>query len=232
MKETEVAEKVIEYMKNDGWEVFKEVYEPFNMYRRIDIVCKKHNILWAIECKSSINFKILMQGAKGKTYCHFASIAVPVVKDHDANSFTRQYCEERGIGMFVIDEYTVKRGTGMIGIDEYSVNCKVYPKYNRRNLSEYLLPNLHETYKSTDVIAGSRDSFWSPYRQTIQNIVAILKKHGRLTKAELWEKLAGNHHWQGDSAKHTMAAQILKHEKDIIKTEKVGKVLYFDLLTK
>jgi len=215
MKETEVAEKVIEYMAADGWEIFKEVYEPYNPYRRIDIVCKKGNILWAIECKSNINFKVLWQARRSNTYCHFSSVAVPKIKDTDILGYVKNHCELNKFGLFLIEQY--------------SVSVSVWPKLYRNCIADHMFPHLHQVYKSVEIKAGSKDSFWSPYKQTIMNVVKILKEHKKLTKDELFDKLDGKYHWTGKSAKNTMAAQILKFEKDIITTEKSGKLLYFKL---
>jgi len=58
MKETDLAERVINWLEDQHWEIYQEV--QFRGYGGIaDIVAVRAGYLWIIECKTSMTFTLL-----------------------------------------------------------------------------------------------------------------------------------------------------------------------------
>lgn len=72
MKETELAQPVVEWLESQHWDVYQEVECPGGY---ADIVAVRDNYLWIIECKTSFSLKVVEQ-AMGRR-AHFRSIAIP-----------------------------------------------------------------------------------------------------------------------------------------------------------
>ena len=112
MKETELAQKFVEYLK------IYDLYFEVDYYRSVDIVALNGNISIALEVKTSFNFKVFEQALENRNHFNYSYIAIPDFRD---DSIQRKLCEDYGIGLLAYDS---KRGYG--DVREY-----VHPKLNR-----------------------------------------------------------------------------------------------------
>lgn len=68
--ETDLAEKVVEWLQAQQWEVFQEV--QLDSFGRIaDIVAVSGPLLWVIECKTSQSFAVFEQAFQWKMYANY-----------------------------------------------------------------------------------------------------------------------------------------------------------------
>ena len=166
MKETELAEKFIEYFSD--FEVFKEV--PANGI--IDFVVKNNIITMAVEVKLSLNFNVIEQAEKNKYYCDYSYIAVPRPKKE---SFAYRICAILGIGVLVYDNW--------------SISETVKPIKNKRSMFYKL--KLEDYMKRS--IAGSQNDRMTPFKVTIERMVKYISRHPGCTLKECLNNV--DFHW-------------------------------------
>ena len=65
MKETVLAEKVIAWLEDYGWDVYQEV-QIFPAGEVCDIVAVQNRIVWAIETKTTFCLAVIAQAEKWK----------------------------------------------------------------------------------------------------------------------------------------------------------------------
>lgn len=208
MRESEVANIIIEWLKSDGWEIYKEV--PFYGVR-FDIVAVKHNIVWHIETKAHFNLKALEQASRYNVgHRRFVGFEKP--KRYD---------------WWIIKDVCMKYDTGIIAVNKERVVYFQKEKFFRKPLLLDRL-TLIEEYKRDDIIAGSRNHYYSPYQETIKMVCEILSK-GKKTIKEIMIELDGNHHYSSSTPERSLASAIINFERDIIDVEKVGNKYYYSL---
>lgn len=173
MKETELAEKFINFFGNE-FQIYKEV--PAMGF--IDFVVKNENVTMAVEVKKTLNFNVIEQANRNKNYCDYSYIAIPSTK---SQHFGYTICEMLGIGVLV-----------------YTKNNQVYeqvkPKKNRK--SKYYKLNL-EPYMMRSV-AGSQNNRMTPFKVTIENMVKYIKRHPNCTLNECLNNI--DFHWNNISS--------------------------------
>lgn len=184
MKETELAEKFIEYF-SDNYEIYKEV----PACGIIDFVAKSDNTTIAVEVKLSLNFDVIEQANRNKGYCDYSYIAVPCPK---STHFGYQICKMLGIGVIVFDEWG-------------NIHEKVNPIKNRHN--RYFKLKL-EPYMMRSV-AGSKNDRMTEFKVTIENIVQYIKRHPDCTLKECLENT--KYHWSNFSGAKSCIYQWIKN---------------------
>lgn len=99
--EEEFAEVLVKWLKKNGWTVYQEVQA--RAYSGIaDIVAKKGNIYWIIECKLSLGFKVMAQADDWKNCANHVSVAVPY---SNRTTFKEKICKLLGIGVIAISNH-------------------------------------------------------------------------------------------------------------------------------
>ena len=192
MKETELAEKFINYFCD--FEVFKEV--PANGI--IDFVVKNGIVIMAVEVKLSLNFEVIEQANKNKSYCDYSYIAVPRPKKE---SFAYDICKMLGIGVLVYDDW--------------AINETVKPLKNKRH--KFYKLKLENYMKRS--VAGSQNDRITPFKATIERMVIYISRHPGCTLNECLNNI--DFHWSNLTSAKACVYQWIK--KGIIKEFKIEK---------
>jgi hypothetical protein len=209
MKETEIAAAVKEFLLMQHWEVWEEVYWKGQI---ADIVAVKHNIIWIIETKTSFGLKVIDQARRWPV--HYRSVAVPI----KSGFFETQ--RNYGIEAEIAKHFKV-------GILEYSpiknaVEEVVFPPLMReyyRYFSTWLktLENYPKQFKEAGTNGGG---YYTPYKQTMESVKQIIKRHPGIDLAELIKKLDGRHHYT--SIKTSLVPALRSFEGDWCEIRKDG----------
>ena len=211
IKETDLAAKVVEWLGAQHWEVYQEVKIKGSI---ADIVGIQNNLVWIIECKTSLSLSLICQAIEWKRYSHFVSVAAPVNKNRFSKS---RYGAEK-----ILKQY----GIGMIDVrmDREEINIpQTKPALNRKAMSDIVKKSLNDNQK-TAAPAGSQGGYWTPFQETSRATTRLVNKYPGISLKDLIEKLS--HHYASDKT----AKACVRHwiEKKIIKgivIKKEGKAL-------
>ncbi len=192
MKESDVAEVVVNWLESKDWDVYQEVqFRPGSSIA--DIVAVKDEQMWIIETKISLGFAVLAQAKYWR--CHYRSIAV--LRSRRGGSVGRQLAYDvcrnyLGVGIMEVlpsdsDIWVVVAPQLQEGIDGFVEN-------QRRILSP-----LHKTFAK----AGSSGSgHLTPYKETMLEIREFIGSHPGCTLAEIIGYVGRAHYAHEASAKN------------------------------
>jgi len=158
MKETELAEKVVDWLKSQHWEVYQEV-QPHAFDRTADIVAVTGNLLWIIEVKKSLSLALLEQALRWRGYANYISIATPNPKRHTkGEDAARLFLKHFGIGRL-----SIRRRSGD------NVDQMIAPHLCRNRLGTLMdcLTEHHKTYAQAGNADGRR---WTQFRNTCMEL--------------------------------------------------------------
>src|SRR3990172_8380228 len=100
MKETELAEPVIDWLASQNWNVYQEV--SFSRMGGVaDICAERHGVLWIIETKTAMSIEVLNQASAWPV--HFRSIAVPKAKRESKRDY-RVARDYYGVGVIEVSK--------------------------------------------------------------------------------------------------------------------------------
>lgn len=211
--EAELALCVENYLKSQGWQVFKEV-KPNSLSSIADIVAVKDKKIWIIETKLQYGTKVLDQAYKWKNYAHYVSIAVPTSKhvsfvlDHFLNHF--------GLGkIFVYPPTSTTKGI---------VSIKKEATFKKDVVDLAIWNSLHIEQK--DSIAGSKGGgYVTPYKLTIAEVKQFLKFNPKSSIDQIVSKI--KHHYTSNSiAANNLSKMLVEVETDFIVENDKGKKLF------
>ncbi|HBD94493.1 MAG TPA: hypothetical protein DC057_10030, partial [Spirochaetia bacterium] len=99
IKETEIAEIVIDWLEKQHWDVYQEV--PVNS-GFADIFAVRNGLVWVIETKTSLSFDVMEQAFRREV--HYRSVAVP--KPINSNWFLQRKIarDYLNIGILSVDQ--------------------------------------------------------------------------------------------------------------------------------
>ncbi len=178
MKETELAQKFVEYLK--GFDLYFEV----DYYRSVDIVALDENISSAFEVKTTFNFKVFEQALENRKHFNYSYIATQDWRD---TTIQRKLCEDYGVGLIIYDS---KRGYN--DVREY-----VHPKLNRHVNNKRLVESLHEMNKRSLPGSKSGDSTKiTAFGITVENAVRYVQMHPGCTLKEMVDNIG--HHYDSN----------------------------------
>lgn len=203
--EIELAAQVVTWLVDLKYEVYQEV--QFELYGRVaDIVAVQGNILWVIEAKKSMTFKVIEQAEYWKSFAHYSAVAVPSSR----RKLAPRVCEWLGIGVL-------------------EVGCNVFetvpPRLNRNALTHYLRDCLSPELK-TYAMAGSQSGHWTPFKSTCDNIREKVNKKPGITMKELMDGL--NHHYASSaSARSAIGRWAAEGIIQGVRVERDGRYLKF-----
>jgi hypothetical protein len=106
--EIELAKPVIDYFKNEGYKVRREIKIGFSI---ADIVAFKKKSATAVELKLRDWKKAIVQARNYQLGADYAYIAIPMMKSFNILRKARLKFEQEGIGVMVINEKTCKVST-------------------------------------------------------------------------------------------------------------------------
>ena len=152
MSETDLAKVVISHLEEQGWEIYQEVVCWGGV---CDIVGKRGNILWAIECKVSFGLAVIEQAVNHKRQFHYSSVAVPSKR---GGGFAERICRKYGVGVL---KY------------KHSVTELIRPKLNRK-IAPVIL---HEEQKTFCEAGSSNGGHWTDFRRTVRMLVQEVSRN-------------------------------------------------------
>jgi len=192
VKETDIAAPVVEWLSEQGWEVFQEV-QPFWGGRVADIVgrfitAEGNTLIWVIEVKKSLSLALLEQAVRWSTDANFVSIAVP---------YSRRTRRPGRILSHIFKHFSL--GLLEVAPDGPYITVKRAPGLNRHREEKRLRWDkvLTEDQK-TFAAAGSQGGYWTPFKQTSTELVRYVKSHEGCTLKEAIQSFP--HHYANDKS--------------------------------
>ena len=188
MKETELAEVVVNWLQDYKWDVYQEVESSITLCVA-DIVAIQKHLSWVIECKTTLSLSLIRQADNWFGKANYISVAVPyphkIGKDQ---IFVRRILEKLGIGLLYISNDDVKE--------------EVRPQLNR-----YIYPKpktyLKEEHKVWAKAGNNLNERYTPFQDTCGQILREIRLSPGLTVKELIGKI--NHHYRTpESAKGSL----------------------------
>lgn len=224
MKETTVARMIAEHLRDLGWEVYAEVTMRYGS-PRADMVATQGPVVWVIETKSRLSFKVIEQAMWWRGFAHRVSVGVPAAKRGTASrKVANIFFRKVGLGLIEVrdgewpedDEYT-----RILPVRE-TLDAKL-----RRNVSDDRLRRSLCEEQKTWAKPGNADSeYWTPFKATVRELQRFVKKNPGCTTKELVE--GADHHYRTPaSAKGCIPRYIRKGVIDGIEVRKEGHRLYF-----
>jgi hypothetical protein len=208
--ESELALPIVNWLKLEGWEVYKEV-KPKRLSAVADIVAVKNNQIWIIETKLNYGSRVIEQAYDWRQYADFISIAVP--RTHEKNVVFDFFVQEKGIGVFWVSH---------VFDGNFYVHLHKTPKIKENILREVITESLRDEQK--DSVAGAAGGGYSTdYKVTISKIKKILEEKGPLSIQNIVDSI--EHHYKSrESAIQTLMKRLFEVEKDFEKIQEFGKI--------
>jgi len=214
MKETELAKQVISWLQDLHWDVYQEVCRGYG-YPVADIVAIQGNISWIIETKMSLSLALIDQAWWHQYYANYVSVATPSLKKAKGRRVAKILLDHLGIGHLSVEEGG--------SIYEFSK-----PKLNRRTIRNISL-FVNEHHKTFAEAGNNLGKYWSPFKQTVNNLYAYLKDHPGSTIKEVMENI--EHHYHSTiTARSTILQWIHKGIINNLRIERDGRIikLYYE----
>ena len=204
MKETELAEPVIDWLQSQNWTIYQEV-----QFARLggvaDICAERHGILWIIETKTAMTITVLNQASGWPV--HFRSIAVPKAI-HDEKRDYRVARDYYGVGVIEVsrnDIYETLKPPLFLHHD----------KEAKRLLSQ--LTELHKTYAKAGSQSGNH---LTPYKMTMFDIQRFVKGHPGCTIEDIFGEYGAMHYANKSSFKGNVLKCLADFEWDWCRIDK------------
>jgi hypothetical protein len=189
VSEKDLAKIIVDYFENQGYETYKEVTERGGK-PRADIIAVKDNQYVVIECKTTLNLKLLEQSYYWKPRSHKTFISIPTSRGTRSKSFGYTMCRDYGIGILEVNmksKEVIERSPSSI-------------------TTEPDLPRLYEEQK--DSIAGvSSGDYITPFKLTCRRLVNYIKENKESPLNKALESI--EHHYSNNgSAKNAIHKMI------------------------
>ena len=192
--EERLAAAVSSWLIGEGWEVYPEV-QLCRGGDRADLVAVKPEIkvAWVIACKTSFGFSVLEQAWGWRTYANWVSVAIP------ASRWVGQ--KKRGSTYGPVATRCLKaEGIGVLRVNAQSdVTNDIHARFNRPRSTALIRACVAEHQQMG--IAGSKNSYYTPFRATRAAAERFVADHPHCTAKEL---LAGvDYHWRTENTART-----------------------------
>lgn len=186
MKETELAQKFIEYLS--CYDLF---FEVSSLSGCVDIVAFNPPILIAYEVKLSVNFEVIEQAYRNTNNFHYSYVCAPWPSR--GLGFQRELCQMLGIGVLLWREHD--------RVTEY-----LRPRFNRKAWTSKV--RLHEYNKRSIAGAASDGSRMTPFKITVENMVRYVKHHPGCSLKDMFKNIS--HHYHSDTGAISSTYQWLR----------------------
>lgn len=215
VQETELAANVVEWLREQHWEVYQEV-QPHAFDRTADIVAVNGHLLWVIEVKKSLSLALLEQALRWRGYANYISIATPRPTRHTrGEDAARLFVKHFGIGRL-----SIRRRSMLDNVDQV-----VPPQLSRRRRDTLkdCLNEHHKTYAQAGNAEGKR---WTPFRQTCMELQRVVYAQPGIHLKEAIDKT--RHHYHSDSTARACISKYLQMNTNIVRgvrCEREGRYL-------
>jgi len=200
--EEQLAEIIVDWLKENGWEVYQEV--QIRSYDSIaDIVAIKDEKIWVIETKLNFGFKVLAQADGWKKLAHYISIGIPY---NCTNPFREKIAKLLDIGVLAVTyreryNHTLKKTINHEIIE--SVKPTAY-----ENPYMYLKKGLNEHQKTFAKAGNNGGQRYTPFKNTIRLLQELVAQEKRILLKDAITKI--KHHYSSDaSARNSLRKWIL-----------------------
>jgi len=213
MKESELAEKIIEHLEGKGYTSYKEVsMRGKGGNARSDCYFTKEvngkTVTIAVETKTSMTLKVVEQADRWKKHANQVYVCVPTVtrKGWKSRKFAIKMCKALGIGVY---EYGTK------GIKESNVGI-VNEKAK--------MPPLYEEQKSS-VAGNDTGEFFTAFKNTVNELNKFMDDKDEYLLTDLIKEI--NHHYKSEnSAKSSLRKMVEQKVIENYKIEKKSNKIY------
>jgi len=204
MKESDLAKRIMKYLKEEGWDCYPEAQLCYGR-GRADIACIKKGVLWVIETKTNLSLRLLDQAnewVKTKAV-HRVSLAIPY---RNITPFAYEVCNWKGLGILM-------------------ATPQLRVVYDHRKAPEHkpstfklnkMVNSLHPDMKK--YAPGTTKGYSTPYNRTMKAIRTYLKTHPGASLKDILKEVP--HHY---ASKQSASACIPKAIKDFEKGKINGR---------
>lgn len=191
-RETELAAPIVDWFRQDGWDVYQEVPCRSGV---ADILVVQHGRIWIIETKVSLTFALIDQAIDRLKHAHWVSIAVPSCRRSKSSYWLLRY---HGIGLMRVVNY----GHGALRVEE-----SIEPRLNRAGHAgaKKLLATLEPEHMNYAEAGSSAGSQWTPFKRTCRNALEYVQAHGSCSLKDLMGEI--KHHYRTSSTARASFAQ-------------------------
>lgn len=173
MKEVELAEKIIEYLENDDWEIYQEVEHDFHI---ADIVAVKDEKVWVIEVKTSLTKKLLHQAYYWVFSADYVSIAT--INSNRDRRDKYKFLREKGIGCILFDKDNNQ-------IKEFIKHIQQDDSKLLRSIKDSLLPQ-HKYWAKAGNDEGKR---YTVFQETLIKLEEMVDKFPGIMLSDLLRRV-------------------------------------------
>jgi hypothetical protein len=213
LKEVDLAVPVIAWLEEQHWEVYQEVQFSSN---RVDIAAVRNNLLWAIECKTSMTFSVLEQAWRWPV--HFRSVAVPASKEERV--FVYHIAKHLQVGVLTVGLDGWLDGKQYIKVEEV-VDAPLI-RLNH-GYAKHLISKLLPEHKTSLAAGSAGGGYYTPYKATMDNVRRFIKEHPGCTLKDIMAGLDKYHYSNPTSAKTCIRKALADWESDWCEVEATGK---------
>lgn len=221
--EEEFAEIIVKWLKKNGWEVYQEV--QLNRYGGsiADIVAKKNDKYWIIECKLNFGFGVMSQADEWKNFANYVSVAIPYTRK---TLFRIKLCKLLNIGVLTV---TYNQWLRDQSIDEYwqvDEDLKVTEQELKYKSLINQLTERHKTFAKAGNNYGKRIT---PFQLTKEKLINYVKENNGVLLKEAIKSI--NHHYAHNNSAKICLADLIN--RDVIKElyldkKKEGNRVYWE----
>jgi hypothetical protein len=208
--EIELAEKVVIWLKEQGWIIYQEVtYESI-----ADVVAIKNDVIWIIECKTSFGLKIINQALNWIGCANFISIAIP---------YLSSYNQKRISNYLPIGIIEVKKESNN---NHYINVVKEAPEQEDISELNYFKKRLYEKQKTWAKAGNNQGKRHTAFQDTVEQIYNYLKLNPGSTLKQIITNI--HHHYHKDQTAQCAISQWISKGiiKNIIVHREGKKYLY------
>lgn len=162
--EEQLAEKVVDFLKTEGWEIYQEV-EPMHGRSVADIVCTKDNKVLVVECKLALGISVMSQAWHWKTFADYIAVAVPTSACGSTKEKLFCYDILRSFGIGLITSAGLRTRWNIVGTKQSAIQKSI------------LLKSLNEKHKTWAKAGNNKRSKWSPFQETVSNITKYVAEN-------------------------------------------------------
>ena len=201
MKETELAKEVVDWLKKGEWTVYQEV-QICSFGRRADIVAVRNSLVWVIETKTSLTFKVYEQAVNWTGYANYVSIGIPGKKQ--PNDFACKLLKRDGVGVVWLNNNSLE-------FRKFNDNGDVVYEYLPPRLQRRTTNSLKDALRSEHkdfCEAGSQSGGWTPFLATVTAIKRYLTRKEWVAQGEVIKAIV--HHYSTDTRCKQAIAQWIK----------------------
>lgn len=191
VKETHVAEPVVDHYRSLGYEVYQEVGAAG---RVADVVATRGPLLVIVEVKVRLSFAAIDQAIYWRMYAHRSFVAAPPVKNGTpSRRVANQAFPELGIGLLEVNhrEYPEQNRY------DHPVREVIRAPLRRRVRDEWVRNRLDERHKHYIPAGTAGGRRWTAFRRTAEEVNRYVRRHPGCTLQELVDGV--DHHYSSEA---------------------------------